>query len=156
MVPGATIRKAQRLGRLSSVNWFPCDRAVVFESYWDAFAYMDKSGERSGIIITRGAENGKLVAGLIPTGATVYAWKQNDELKNGKRAGDEWLKGVAEHAGAKVLSPKHTLPIRDLNDWTRAGATSDDFAGRDAQRGSRVRAAEVLGGRAERVSRYIE
>ena len=70
---------------------------------------MDKSGERSGIIITRGAENGKLVAGLIPAGATVYAWKQNDEvnLKNGKRAGDEWLKAVADHAGAKVFGRRH-------------------------------------------------
>src|SRR5262249_40868381 len=78
----------------------------VFESQWDAFAFMDKSGERSGIIITLGSENGKLVAGLIAAGSTVYAWKQNDELKNGKRAGDEWMKDVAVHANAKILWPK--------------------------------------------------
>src|SRR5439155_14611156 len=65
-----------------------------FESYFDAFSFMDISGERGGIIVTRGAGNGALVAGLIPPGSSVYAWKQNDELKNGKRPGDEWLKVV--------------------------------------------------------------
>jgi len=44
----------------------------VFESQWDGFDYMDKSGERDGIVITRGASNGALVAGLIPEGSTVY------------------------------------------------------------------------------------
>ena len=50
----------------------------VFESQWDAFAFMDKSGERSGIIISRGAGNGALVGGLLPEGSTVYLWPQND------------------------------------------------------------------------------
>jgi hypothetical protein len=99
----------------------------VFESPWDGFAFMDESGERDGIIITRGSRNGKLVAGLIPAGATLYAWKQNDQLKNGKRAGDEWLKDVAAHAGTKVLWPKTPKKFKDLNDWTRAGATADDL-----------------------------
>jgi len=64
--------------------------------------------------------------------ATHYAWKQNDEvnLYNGKRAGDEWLKAVVENAGATVLCPKIPEQFKDLNDWTRAGATSDDL--RDA------------------------
>ena len=105
----------------------PGDPVHVFESQWDAFAFMDVSGERSGIIITRGSENGKLVAGLISPGETVYAWKQNDKLKNGKRAGDEWLKNVVGQAGAKVLWPKTPEQFKDLNDWTRAGATSDDL-----------------------------
>src|SRR5262249_3662490 len=60
-------------------------------------------------------------------GATIYAWKQNDELKNGKRAGDGWLNDVATHAGAKVLWPKTPEQFKDLNDWTRAGATSEDL-----------------------------
>jgi hypothetical protein len=105
------------------------DTVHVFESYWDAFAFMDKSGERHGIIITRGASNGALVAGLIPAEALVYAWKQNDELKNGKRAGDEWLKEVVQHAGAKVRCPKTPSQFKDLNDWTRAGATDKDLLG---------------------------
>jgi hypothetical protein len=108
----------------------------VFESQWDAFAFMDKSGERTGIIITRGAGNGALIAGLVPTGSTVYAWKQNDELKNGKRAGDEWLKDVEAHGGPKVLWAKTPEQFKDLNDWTRAGATADDLLGAMMSAGS--------------------
>ena len=54
------------------------DPVHVFESQWDAFAFMDKSGERSGIIISRGAGNGALVGGLLPENSTVYLWPQND------------------------------------------------------------------------------
>jgi hypothetical protein len=97
----------------------------VFESQWDAFAFMDKSGERSGIIITLGSENGKLVAGLIPTGSIVYAWKQNDELKNGRRAGDKWMKDIAAVAAGRVLWAKIPEQFKDLNDWTCAGASGD-------------------------------
>jgi hypothetical protein len=105
----------------------PGEPVYVFESQWDAFAFMDVSDERSGTIITLGAENGKLIAGMIPVGATVYAWKQNDELKKGKRAGDEWLKDVADHAHAKVLWPKIPPQFKDLNVWTGAGASGDDL-----------------------------
>jgi len=105
------------------------DPVHAFESYFDAFSFMHLSGERTGIIITRGAGNGKLLAGLISTRATVYAWKQNDEvnLQNGKRAGDEWLKDVAKNADAKVVWAKTPEQFKDLNDWTRADATSDDL-----------------------------
>src|SRR5207249_10259226 len=44
----------------------------IFESQWDAFAFMNVSGERSGIIITRGASNGALVSGLISESSSVY------------------------------------------------------------------------------------
>lgn len=44
------------------------DPVHVFESQWDAFAFVDKSGEQTGIIVTRGASNGALVADLIPQG----------------------------------------------------------------------------------------
>jgi hypothetical protein len=100
----------------------------IFESYFDAFSLMEKSGERTGIIVTRGAGNGALIAGRIPPGATVYAWKQNDEMKNGKRAADEWLKDVAAHAGTKVLWPKTPEQFKDLNEWMeKGGAERDDF-----------------------------
>ena len=55
---------------------------------------------------------------------------QTVNLYNGKRAGDEWLKAVVENAGATVLCPKIPEQFKDLKDWTRAGATSDDL--RDA------------------------
>lgn len=101
------------------------DSVQVFESTWDGLDYMDKSGDRDGVIVTRGAGNGALVAGVIPRGCTVYAWKQNDELKNGKRAGDEWLKEVCTHAekSCTVKAPKIPAQHKDFNDWTRAGAT---------------------------------
>ena len=47
----------------------PGDEVHVFESQFDAFAFMDKAGERSCIICTRGSGNGALVAGLIPESA---------------------------------------------------------------------------------------
>src|SRR5439155_6489727 len=34
------------------------DTVYIFESQWDAFAFIDASGERHGIIVTRGASNG--------------------------------------------------------------------------------------------------
>jgi hypothetical protein len=105
----------------------PGDTVHIFESQWDAFSFMDVSSEHSDIIITLGAENGKLVAGLIPVRPTVYAWKQNDELKNGKRAGDDWLSDVAAHAGAKVLWSNIPDQFKDLNDWARAGASEKDL-----------------------------
>src|SRR4030095_7408158 len=66
----------------------PSDPVHVFESQWDAFAFMDRSEERSGIIVTRGASNGALVAGLIQENSTVYVWTQNDA------AGEKWQKNI--------------------------------------------------------------
>jgi hypothetical protein len=75
----------------------------VFESQWDAFAVADKLAlhekEDVVLIVTRGASNGALISGLTPSTATVFAWKQSDEVKNGKRAGNEWLKAVTGGAG---------------------------------------------------------
>jgi hypothetical protein len=66
-------------------NLVPGDRVQCFESTWDGLDYVDKSGERDGVIITRGAENGAMVDGLIPRGSTVYVWTQND------KSSAEWL-----------------------------------------------------------------
>ena len=93
------------------------DPVHVFESQWDAFAFMDKSGERSGIIISRGAGNGAIVGGLLPEGSTVYLWPQNDP------AGDKWEKDICANTKAVVKRAKIPAPHKDLNDWTRAGAT---------------------------------
>jgi hypothetical protein len=93
----------------------------VFESQWDAFAFMDKSGERSGIIIIRGATNSALVAGLIPKNSIVYLWTQNDA------AGEKWEKGICANTTAAVKRVKIPAPYKDLNDWTRTGAPSDDL-----------------------------
>jgi hypothetical protein len=110
------------IGELVAGGW-----VCVFESYFDAFSFMYVFGEPCGVIITRGAGNGALIAGLTTCGSTVFAWKQNDELKNGKRSADGWLEDVATHAAAKVLWSKTPEQFKDLNDWTRAGATPEDL-----------------------------
>jgi hypothetical protein len=109
----------------------PGDTVHIFESQWDAFSFMDVSGERSGILITRGASNGALASALIPKGATVYLWQQNDlpDLKTGRGAGEEWTKNVLEKAPRECTIKRPTMPEHDLNDWTRAGATANDLIG---------------------------
>jgi AAA domain-containing protein/CHC2-type zinc finger protein len=99
----------------------PGDTVHVFESQWDAFAFMAVSGERSGIIITRGASNGVLVADVIPKQATVYVWPQNDA------AGQKLAKDVCAHTQCAVKSAKIPSQFADLNDWTRGGGTAKDL-----------------------------
>jgi AAA domain/CHC2 zinc finger len=99
----------------------PGNRVSIFESTWDGLDYMDKSGERDGIIITRGSENAKLVKGLIPEGSTVYVWPQNDA------PGEKWAKNVCASLNCAVKRVKIPAPHKDLNDWTRAGAAADDL-----------------------------
>ena len=83
--------------------------------------FMDVSGECSGIIITRGASNGALVADPIPPNSTVYVWTQNDA------AGEKWQKDICGNTKATVKRARVPEQFKDLNDWTRAGATSDDL-----------------------------
>jgi hypothetical protein len=99
----------------------PGDRVNSFESTWDGLDYMDKSGERDGIIITRGASNGRLVADVLPEHATLYVWPQNDA------PGDKWTKDVCANVNCEVKRARIPAPHKDLNDWTRAGATANDL-----------------------------
>jgi hypothetical protein len=100
----------------------PGDSIHVFESQWDGFAFMDVSGERSRIIITRGASNGALIAGVIPQNAKVCSWPQNDG------PGEKWAKDICAHVkNCTVKRAKVPALHKDLNDWTRDGATSDDL-----------------------------
>jgi hypothetical protein len=93
--------------------------AHVFESQWDCFAFLDVSGERSGVIITRGASNGRLVAGLIAESSTAYVWRQSDE------AGEKWEKDICANVNAPVKRVKIPAAHRDLNDWTRARSVGE-------------------------------
>jgi hypothetical protein len=97
------------------------DRVHVFESQWDAFTFMDVSGEHSGIIITRGASNGALVADLIQPSSMLYLWTQNNA------AGEKWQKDVCANTKAAVKRPRIPEQFKDLNDWTRAGATDKEL-----------------------------
>ena len=109
---------------------------MVFESQFDAFAVMDKFGWHTAnglpdtaVLITRGAGNGKLIAGQLSPDAVCYDFKQNDEPTPKKPipAADVWLADIASNAGCKVLNVTTPAPYKDANDWTRAGATKADL-----------------------------
>ena len=98
----------------------------AFESQFDAFSFMSLTSERIGIIITRGAANGALVADFLPEEATLYLWPQNDA------AGKKWERDIirATKRKRRVMLVKICavpLPYKDLNDWSAAGAASDDL-----------------------------
>jgi hypothetical protein len=93
----------------------------VFESQWDAFAFMDVSGERNGIVITLGAANAAVAAALIPTGSTIYLWTQNDA------AGDKWQADFVAHSKNEIKRVSVPSCYKDLNEWTKRSATSDDL-----------------------------
>jgi hypothetical protein len=104
----------------------------AFESQWDGFAVCDKLSlhEKEGValICTRGAANGKRVAGLIPSQGAVFAWPQNDQPdSNGKRAGEEWLKAVSIYADAAVQVVRTPESFKDVNEWILAGATPNEI-----------------------------
>jgi hypothetical protein len=100
----------------------------LFESPWDAFAAMDKFGwhtsnslRSTACFVTRGAGNGKLISGHPLPSAVCYAFTQNDN------AGQTWLKTVAAKAGCPVVHVVIPKPHKDLNEWTKAGATKVDI-----------------------------
>jgi hypothetical protein len=103
------------------VDLHPGEHVRCFESQWDAFSFIEISGELSGIIITRGASNGKMVADLVPKGSTVYVLTQND------KPGEKWEKDICANTKALVKRIKVPEGHKDLNDWHRAGATDGDL-----------------------------
>jgi hypothetical protein len=115
--------------------------AHIFESQWDAFVLMDRlrlyDRNDTVVIVTRGASNGGLVKGLLDKRQIVYAYIQNDELKNGKRAGDEWLKNVLQYGGVAARAVVVPPEFKDLNEWVKAGATN-------VQLRSAMQSAEIL------------
>jgi AAA domain-containing protein/CHC2-type zinc finger protein len=94
-----------------------------FESTWDTLIFMDRSGERSGIICTRGASNPKFIieAAARSKPSVIYLWTQNDE------PGEKWQADIVAGAECTVKRCKVPAPHKDLNDWTRAGATVDEL-----------------------------
>jgi AAA domain len=97
------------------------------ESTWDTLALCDKLAlhETDGFaaLCTRGATNDRLVSELPTSVREVYLWPQNDI------AGKTWLKNVLlkllRQAVAKVvITPAEHA---DVNDWLKAGASTDDL-----------------------------
>jgi hypothetical protein len=95
----------------------------VFESQWDAFAFLDVTRESSGVIVARGAGNGALVCPLLAAGSsTAYVWTQNDE------PGKKFAADISLRAKCKLVPVAIPAQYGDLNDWTRAGATAKDLS----------------------------
>ena len=95
---------------------------IVFESQWDAFAYIDLAGwpEYQRIIVTRGASNAKRIKGL--TIGPVILFLQNDE------AGEKWAVQAADMIdNQRVCTARPPAPHNDLNDWLKAGATTAEL-----------------------------
>ncbi len=99
----------------------------AFESQWDLLAGLNRLHHHlqpladTAAIATRGASNARLLAGLCAPDAVVYAFGQNDE------AGQKWLAAVAANCGRKTFQVVTPSPHKDLNDWTRAGATGPEI-----------------------------
>jgi hypothetical protein len=99
----------------------PGERVMVFESTWDGLDYLDKSGERDGVLITRGSSNAKLCTESVPKNCTLYLWTQNDD------AGETWQRDIVARTKCAVKRIKIPTQYKDFNDWTRAGATEKDL-----------------------------
>ena len=103
----------------------------AFESQWDFCAVADKLGWHveqpadTAAVITRGAANGRLLAGLCATDATLYAFAQNDPPRGDGKAtpAEKWLLEVAAACGCKCVQVGTPAPHKDANDWTLAGAS---------------------------------
>ena len=99
----------------------------AFEGQWDLLAVLDCLHHHiqpladTAAIATRGAGNGRLLAGLCAPDAFVQAFGQNDV------AGQKWLAAVAANSARKTFHVVTPLPHKDPNDWTRAGATADEI-----------------------------
>ena len=124
-IPIGTTHRAvgfEVIGELSTAK-----RVFVFESPWDMFALLDRLHWHDtplldiAAVSTRGAGNARLLAGLCGPDAVVHAFGQNDS------AGQKWLAAVAAHCGCKCVQVVTPPPHKDLNDWTRAGATRPEI-----------------------------
>jgi Protein of unknown function (DUF3987) len=123
------------LGDLSAAR-----QVLVFESQWDAFAVLAelrwhmKAGrpfdEATAVVITRDAQNGKLVSGLLRPDHRVVAFPQNDvaQAPGQRTPAEKWLNAVVANAGTTVFVVKKPEGIKDANDWLRTGAKIQDFA----------------------------
>ncbi|HEU5247213.1 MAG TPA: DUF3631 domain-containing protein [Candidatus Udaeobacter sp.] len=101
-----------------------------------AFADRTSNYEAPGVafVATRGASNAALVKDKLPEGVSVLAWPQNDA------AGEKWLSDLAAVVSGLGVARVPTsikkrdefadmveVSLKDLNDWTKAGATAEDI-----------------------------
>jgi hypothetical protein len=99
----------------------------AFESQWDALSLLDLLGWPNddtleiGIVVTRGALNGKIIERCTLPKATIFAFSQND------KAGKQWFSRIVKAAQGEVFHVKIPAEHKDLNDWIRSGAKWEDI-----------------------------
>jgi hypothetical protein len=110
----------------------------AFESQFDLLAALDLAGWHQtpdglpgvAAIATRGAENGKRLAGLLSPDATLVLFPQNDTPKPDRpeTPAQKWTREAAAHSGCKAVQLVSAPgSFKDLNDALRAGLTPDEF-----------------------------
>jgi len=99
----------------------PGEVVHVFESTWDGLAFLDVSGDRSGVVIARGSSNATQIAPLISECSCCVVWTQNDA------AGTRFEKDLVAATTCPIKRAKVPEQYKDLNDWTRAGTTTDEL-----------------------------
>jgi AAA domain len=92
----------------------------VFESNFDGLSFMERSGYRDNILITRGTANARAAARLVPKGATVRLYTQNDG------PGEQWQADFCEAARCVVKRVKIPIVFKDFNQWMQDGEPTPD------------------------------
>ncbi len=110
----------------------------AFESQFDMLAALDLAGWHKspdglpGIaaVATRGAENGKRLAGLFSPDSMLLLFPQNDATRTDRpeTPAQKWTREAAVHSGCKSVQIVSTPgDFKDLNDALRAGLTPEEF-----------------------------
>ncbi len=110
----------------------------AFESQFDMLAALDLTGWHNSpdglpgvaAIATRGAENGKRLAGLCSPNTTLVLFPQNDPPRADRpeTPAQKWTREAAAHSGCKIVQLVTTPgDFKDLNDALRAGLTAEEF-----------------------------
>ena len=103
-----------------------CERVIVAESQWDALAFMDRLGWHRepmaglSVLITRGASNGRFIAGdAAPRAREAVAIVQDDA------PGEKWLAAVADAFAGPVRVIRPPAGMKDINEAILADTALD-------------------------------
>ena len=122
------------LGGKSAPWWIGTheEYVFVFESQWDAFAFMDKTkwaesiSATSSIVITRGASAGGKLKGILPPRAKVYLFTQNDPIEDDTSPALKWQDDITKlHPRCYIVETPGDH--KDLNEWMQAGGKGTDI-----------------------------
>jgi putative DNA primase/helicase len=98
----------------------PKEHIEVFESNFDGMSFMERSGYRDNIIITRGTANAKAAAALVPKGAVARLYTQNDS------PGEQWEADFCSVAECTVKRVRIPIVFKDFNQWMQDGEPTPD------------------------------